>query len=52
MNAISDFENDQRKHNQKIQDLRVADALQSGKQVEGTTTLPVSEIFLYKTTLN
>ena len=41
MNAISDFENDQRKQNQKIQDMRVADALQSGKVVQGTT-LPVS----------
>lgn len=33
MNAASDFENDQRKHNQKIQDLRTIEAIQSGRVV-------------------
>ena len=43
-NAASDFENDQRKHNQKIQDLRVTEALQAGKvcPTDGGSGLPVS----------
>lgn len=43
-NAISDFESDQRAHNQRIAELRLTDALQSGKmeKKDKDLTLPVS----------
>lgn len=41
-NAISDFENDQRKHNKELQMLKTLDALQSGKmEPHNVDELPV-----------